>query len=218
MIYKEALKYDKRTYNQYYWSLLRTKHLLLFAFVPSNDYNSTINKICLFLFSFSLYYTVNGLFFNDSTIHQIYEEEGHYNVIYQLPQILYSTIISSIFKEIVRFLSLSEKNILKLKNDKKLDNLDEKKRRLLKILRIKFIWFFNISLLFLILFWYYLASFCAVYKNTQIHLLKDILITFGLSLIYPLGLYLIPGLFRIPSLKNNNKQCLYNISKIFQII
>ena len=83
MIYEEALKYDKRTYIQYYCSLLKTKHLLLFAFVPSNDYNSTTTKICLFFFAFSLYYTVNALFFNDSTIHEINEEEGQYNNIYQ---------------------------------------------------------------------------------------------------------------------------------------
>ena len=218
MIYEEALKYDKRTYIQYYWSLLRTKHLLLFAFVPSNDYNSTTTKICLFFFAFSLYYTVNALFFNDSTIHKIYEEEGHYNIIYQLPKILYSSLISSIINTIIRFLCLSEKDVIKLKNDKKSKNLNRKKIKLFKILRIKFIWFFNISLLFLILFWYYLSCFCAIYKNSQIHLLKDILISFGLSLTYPLGIYLIPGIFRISSLKNNKKSCLYKISKIIQLI
>ena len=218
MIYEEALKYDKRTYIQYYCSLLKTKHFLLFAFVPSNDYNSTTTKICLFFFSFSLYYTVNALFFNDSTIHEIYEEGGQYNINYQLPQILYSSLITSIFNMIIRFLSLSEKNILKLKNDKKNVDLIGKKNKLKKILRVKFIWFFNISLLFLILFWYYLSCFCAIYKNTQFHLLKDILISFGFSLIYPLIIYLIPGIFRISSLKNNKKSCLYKISKIIQLI
>ena len=54
MNFNEALKYDKRNYLNYYWSLLRTKHILLFAIIPSNDYNSTINKICLFIFSFAL--------------------------------------------------------------------------------------------------------------------------------------------------------------------
>ena len=88
----------------------------------------------------------------------------------------------------------------------------------MKFLKVKFIWFFNISLLFLILFWFYLSCFCAIYKNSQIQLLKDILISFGLSLMYPLGVYLIPGIFRIPSLKSKNKECLYKISKIIQLI
>ena len=63
--YKTALEIDKRTYFQYYISLIKKKQILIFTFYPTNDYNSMIIKICLFLFSFVLYYTVNALFFND---------------------------------------------------------------------------------------------------------------------------------------------------------
>ena len=35
--YKIAIKIDKRTYFQYYLSLIRTKHLLFFSFCPSFD-------------------------------------------------------------------------------------------------------------------------------------------------------------------------------------
>ena len=80
MKFEEALKYDKRTFIKYYISLLRTKHLLLFAFMPSSDYNSGLLKKCISLFSFSLYYTINGLFFTNSTIHEIYEEKGKYDL------------------------------------------------------------------------------------------------------------------------------------------
>ena len=90
LIYNKALLYDKRTYIEYYFSLLRIKHLIIFTF-----YNSTIIKICLLFFSFALYYTVNALFFTDSTMHKIYEDEGMFNIIYQIPQILYSSLISS---------------------------------------------------------------------------------------------------------------------------
>ena len=57
-----------------------------------------------------------------------------------------------------------------------------------------------------------------LYINTQIFLIKDSLISFTLSMIYPLGLYLIPGIFRIPSLKSNKKEMMYKISKIIQLI
>ena len=62
--------------------------------------------------------------------------------------------------------------------------------------------------------------FCAIYKNTQIHLLTDTLISFGLSFIYPFGIYLLPGMFRIPALSNhkNNRKCLYNFSKYLQML
>ena len=60
--------------------------------------------------------------------------------------------------------------------------------------------------------------FCVIYKNTQMHLLKDTLMSFGLSLIIPFVIYLLPGIFRIPSLSNANKkrQYLYNFSKFLQ--
>ena len=56
------------------------KQILIFTFYT--DYNSKIIKIILFLFSFALSFTKNTLIFNDSTIHQIYEDQGKFNIIY----------------------------------------------------------------------------------------------------------------------------------------
>ena len=212
LIYKDALKIDKRTYFEYYFSLLRRKQILLFTFYINNDYNSKSIKICLFLFSFALYYLVNALFFNDATMHKIYINEGKYIFIYQLSNILYSTLISSIINIILKNLSLSEMNIIEIKNNKEKEKNINKK----KCLIIKFNLFFILDFLFLILFWYYISCFCAIYKNTQFHLIKDTLISFGLSLLYPVGLCLLPGIFRIPALRasKQDKECLYKISKI----
>ena len=62
--------------------------------------------------------------------------------------------------------------------------------------------------------------FCAIYRNTQYHLIKDTLISFGSSLISPFGIYLLPGIFRIPSLSNpkNKRKYLYNISLLLQML
>ena len=223
LIFNEALKIDKRTYFQYYISLLRTKHLLIFSFYTNNDYNPRIIKIIIFLFSFALLYTVNSLFFQDSTMHKIYEDYGKYNFILQLPQILYSTIISFIFTFIIKNLSLIEKKIIEIKKKKDINiSNSDKLNNIMKSIKIKFIIFFFLSFLFFIMFWYYLSCFGAVYKNTQIHLLKDTIISLILSFIYPFGINLLPGLLRIPALKSRNKgskyKYLYNLSKFIQII
>ena len=87
------------------------------------------------------------------------------------------------------------------------------------MISIKGEWIGNINYYyFLLFFWYYISMFGAIYKNTQLYLLKDTLMSFGLSLIIPLGFYLFPGLFRIPALSNpkNKRLCLYNFSKILQ--
>ena len=218
--YSLAKKLDKRTYCQYYLSLLRTKHAIFFSFFNRNDYNASIIKIDLFFISFTIYYTVNALFFNDDTIHKIYEDEGKFNFIYQLPQIVYSTLISTFLNLLFKLLALSEGQIISFKENKKTNGLKKREDELRKLLKIKFLLFFIFGTIFLISFWYYISMFGAIYTNTQIHLIKDTLISFGLSLCYPIGIYLLPGIFRIPSLSNikNKRNCLYTFSKILQVI
>ena len=216
--FNNALVIDKRTYVQYYFSLLRTKHLLIFSFFPSNDYNSLIIKINLFLFNFSLYYIINGFFFTDSTMHKIYEDKGSFDFIYQLPQIIYSSIISALIDKVIKYFSLTEELALELKKEKADVNIFYKYTKTIRCLIIKFILFFFLAIIFLILFWYYISCFCAIYKNTQKHLIKDTLITFGLSMLYPFYLCLLPGLWRIPALRaeQKDKKLIYKLGTIIE--
>jgi hypothetical protein len=218
--YEKAIILDKRTYLQYYFSLLKKKHLILFTFLPTNDYNVMSLKIALFLVSFSLYLNINGFFFNDRTMRKIYEDNGAFNIIAQIPQILYSSIISSLINMILKVLSLSEKDILKIKEEKNLINSLKKSKKIEKCIRIKFVFFFLISEILMLFFWYFISCFCAVYNNTQVILFKDTLISFAISMLYPIGINLIPGIFRIPSLraKKKNKKCMYSFSKVIALI
>ena len=216
--YEKALKLDKRTYCEYYISLLKTKHLLIFTFFNNNDYNSKTIKICLFFFSFALFYTVNALFFTESKMHKIYEDEGEYIFIYQIPQIIISTIILSILRTIINYFSLSEKSILEIKNEKNIENIENKIPDVFNCLTIKFAIFFELSLITLIFLWYYLSCFCAVYKNTQLFLIKDTIIGFIVTLLYPLFINLLPGIFRIPSLSNGNRIIMYKFSRFVELL
>ena len=216
--YKDAILIDKRTFCQYYCSLLFKKHIILFSFCSKNDYNLIYVKITLFLLSFSLFFSINVLFFTDKTMHKIYETKGIYNLIIQLPKIIYSSIITSVFNLIIKSFALSDKNIIYLK---KIEGTKRKNEHLLKViacLKIKFNIYFVIGLLFLGFCWYYISVFCCVYVNTQIILIKDTFLSFGFSLLYPFIIYLIPGLFRIPSLKSKNSPFLYSFSKIIALI
>ena len=213
--YQKALKHDKRTYLQYYYSLIKTQHSILFAFYPMNDYNIKIIKVDLFFIDIVLNYAINALFFNDSTMHQIYEDQGEFNVNYQIPQIIYSSLISNLFSIIIKFPALTEENVLYIKHSKKYENFKKKAKKIYKILNIKFIVFCVVSSLMLLIFFYYVVCFCVVYKNTQIHLIKDSIFSFGLSLLYPFLFYLFPGILRIPALIYQ-KKTLYKISKFLQ--
>ena len=216
--YELAIQYDKRSYCEYYISLLRIKNNLFFSFCGVDDYNSKIIKINIFFIGFSIYYAVNALFYNDDTMHKIYEDKGSFDFIYQLPQIIYSSIISLILTTILKLLALSNDSIIEFKQNKTKENLYERGSELEKKLRIRFITYFLVSFIFLLFFWYYISMFGAIYINTQFHLLKDTLTSFGLSFIYPFFIYLLPGLFRIPALSDEKKKrkYLYKFSKFLQ--
>ena len=218
--YELALQYDKRTYCEFYISLLKTKHNFINSFLYGDDYNSKIIKINIFFVSYSIYYSINALFFDDGTMHKIYITEGSYNFEYELPKIIYSSLISMLLNIFLKFLALSNDEIIKFKNEKSKNDITKREMNLYFKLRIKFIFYFIISFIFLLFFWYYISMFGAVYKNSQYHLLKDTLISFGLSLIYPFGIYLLPSIFRKSALSDPKKgrKCLYNFSKFLQII
>ena len=80
--------------------------------------------------------------------------------------------------------------------------------------------FFFINLILLMFFWFYLGCFCAVYKNTQLHLIKDTLFSLGTSMIYPFLTCIFPGILRIASLrvKKHDKKCMFKLSKAFQYL
>ena len=85
---------------------------------------------------------------------------------------------------------------------------------------IKFISFFIISFLMLAFLWYYVSMFCAIYRNTQFHLIYDTLMSFGVSLLFPFVFYLLPGILRMISLsgKGHKRKILYEFSKILNFL
>ena len=218
--YNDAILYDKRHFIQYYFDLLKRKQIILFTFFSNNDYNIFNIKLSLFFFSFSLYFAVNALFFEDNTMHKIYESKGNLNIIFQIPHIVYSTIISSVINIIVKYFSLSSKYMIRVKKIKDKNESLRESAKLLRILKIKFNIYFFISFIFLIFFLYFISAFCAVYKNTQIILIENTLSSFLLSLLYPFGFSLLPCIFRIPALRDpkKNLQCLYDISKVIAFL
>ena len=171
----------------------------------------------LFFFSFCLDFAINALFFTDDTIHKIYQDKGDFDFLYQLPQILNSTLISIFIDSFIRNFALSQDNIIDLKR-RIVKKEKIKNKKFFQILKIKFILFF-ISTFFVLLFiWYYITCFCGIYINAQIHLIKDCIISLITSLFIPFVLYIIPGIFRISSLRieKPTRKLLYSFSQFLE--
>ena len=148
-------------------------------------------------------------------MHKIYKDRGKFDLLFQIPQILYSTLISKLIDTLIKTLALSQDIIVELKNEKEKYNINKKIAKALSNIKIKFILFYIFNFIILSCFWYYVTCFCGVYVNTQIHLIKDCIIILLTSFIYPFGIILIPGLFRIPALRMKNP-CLYKFSSFLE--
>ena len=213
IIFEEALENDKRNFCQYYFSLIKIKHPLIFSFSQNKDYNPNVIKICIFFFSLGVFLTINAFFFNDSKMHQIYLDNGKFNFTYNIPHIIYTLIIFYIINIIIKRFFLSQNNILEIKHKSNQYNVNAKVVIVIRYLIIKFTCYFIFSIIFLIICWYYLSCFCIIYKHTQLHLFIITLIGYAFSLIYPFFINLIPGIFRISSLKHPEK-CFYKTSQV----
>ena len=217
--YKEALNYDKRTCCEYYCVLIKNKQLFFFAFCTFDDYNSGIIKKFIFFLSLALHYTINALFFTDSNMHKIYLDSGAFNFSYQYPKILLSSLISTVILRIIlETLVLTERGVAKLKKQKNYKAALDMKNSLMRNINIKFGIFFVVNFILLIFFWYYLTCFNAVYNNTQIYLIENTGISFCISLFFSVVYNIIPTIFRLSSLSSKNSECLYKVSKYFQVI
>ena len=94
------------------------------------------------------------------------------------------------------------------------ENKDKTELKAKKMIKIKLIIFFAVTIVLMLFFWYFITCFCGIFTNTQVNWIIDSCITFGFCMVYPFILNLIPGAFRIPALRARNKDqsLLYKIS------
>ena len=107
--------------------------------------------------------------------------------------------------------------ILKLK-DKDKKNFFKKMNEMINVVTLKFLLCFAICLVFLLLSWFYLACFLAIFPKTQIYLIKLTIVSFSFTLIIPLIIYLLSAFLRIRALNRNNESmgCFYKLSQYLQ--
>ena len=187
----------------------------------TNDYNSFIVKVCFLSFVFGICLGINTFFFTDKVIHKYYEKKGKETylncTISHLSSIIISTIIASIIKSIMLILTFTDVDVIEIK-DKTTMLREEKTNRALIKLTSKSILFFIINFVAMTLCWIYVGSFSIVFKNTQMFLLINGVITFCGVLLLPVFYCLLTAFLRMIALKGKDKECLYKFSQFLELI
>jgi len=199
-----------------YWATLKREHLIIFTFFNCDDYNLLTIKLSRFIFLFVGDMALNVFFFSDDSMHRLFLNYGKYDFYQQIPQIVYSTIFSQIIEVFLCFLSLTDKYFYQLKynfiNGKKNENI-----KVIKVIHRKLFFFYLFTFIFFCFYWYLISVFCAVYRNTQKHFVKDSLISFSIGLLYPFVFYFISSSLRICAIKDKEQkqfECIYKFSDI----
>ena len=137
-----------------------------------------------------------------------------------MPAIIGSLFFSYAIFLGLKFLSLTEFDILQMKNIKKKTSLGKYYAKLLKKIFKKYVIFAVVNVCFFIFSWVYLSCFCAVYNNAQIYLIINTIISFTGALLYPFIFCSIPTVLRFFSLRDlsKNREIFYKISRIIQML
>ena len=214
--YKEAIGVDMRTFKQIYISFVEYYHPLIFLCYKGKDYNTIYIKLSLILIIFSLNYFLNAIFITKQMIHEIYETKNNNDIGKFIPYIFASFIICYVLDRLIRFFSLSDDNILSVSKEVLYNNAKIKAYKSRKILFYKYICFYSLGIASIIMFGYYLATFGAVYQNTQFILIKNALISYVIYLVFPFIMIALPSIFRRYALKDATRQWMFDLSRVLQ--
>ena len=151
--YPEAIIMDQRNFFQIYLSLLKREHRIIFTFFICRDYNLKPVKMSRFIFLLATDIAMNVFFFSDASMHKIFLNYGKYNFVQQIPQIIYSTIVSQIIEVFLCFLSLTDKHIYQIKSLEININNSKVIKEVLKCIKIKLVIYFVITFIFFCFYW-----------------------------------------------------------------
>ena len=217
--YEKALDCDDRTFCEYYCGLLYIGHILFNVFCRCDDYNLFSLKFGLLILLFPINLTYNIFFYTSEEIKITHVKK--LSDLSTLTNSLLHSVLSSIFSMVtlilLKFLCLTHNSIRGLRRITNIKKAKEKSKSVLRCVKIRIFVYYIISMLFLLVFGYYVACFCSVYVNTQIELIESMFVSWFLSLLYPFGIYFVTTILRLLSLKCEKKFC-YRINQIMQFI
>ena len=172
MDYYDAIKKDKRAFCEYYRDKLKTNQIILNAFYFKEPLKPRAIKILLFILQIDLYFFVNGLFFNEEYVSQIFhlENDTFYDTFQRfLGNCFYSALVGVIVNYIIECFFIDEikiKGILKREKE----NLFILKYEIVQIakdIKHRYIYYIVISFIITIFSWYHISCFNVIYPHMK---------------------------------------------------
>ena len=214
LYYEEAIIYDKRTYLCMFWGFLVDSQIIFGTFFTEDNLDLFVIKLSFLIFTFQISFFLNALFYTDEYISNAYHNDGVLDFFSGLPKVIYSFIATLVTTNLLRMLSSSKSELIKLiKHNDKMNVLVNMITIKLEKLQKKLILYFFLLFILQSFFLYYVTAFCAVYRYSQTYWFMGCLESFGMDLLVCLIICIFLSIFRYISVKKRIK-CFYILAGI----
>ena len=173
MDYDDAIKKDKRKFRDYFIDRLKTNQILLNTFYYSEPIRPRTIKILLLILNIDLYFFINGLFFNEEYISDIFhsnDDESFSDFVFRFTEnCFYTTFVGVFVNYIIDCFFVEEKKIKGILKREK-DNLiilNYEITQLIRGIQKRYKYFIIISFVITIFTWYYASCFNNIYPYTK---------------------------------------------------
>jgi hypothetical protein len=221
MEFDDAIKRDKRKFCEYFCDVLQEKQSFAYTFIASDPINTRMIKLILFSLNIALYFVVNGLFFSESFISELYhtkEDESFFSFIPRtIDKVIYTTLVSIFIGYMTDFFFLDENKIKGIFKRDKNNRLILKRSitMLIREIQKRYISFIIMTLVIMIISLYYILCFNYVYPKTQIEWIKSSILIIIVMQILSVLKCLYETIFRFLSFKCESEK-LYKVAKLFE--
>ena len=211
---------DKRRFQEYFCDSLKEKQIFVNTFCNYDPFRPISIKIILLILNLVMYMVVNGLFYGEEVISQIYHIEGEESFFGYFPRsiirFLYSTIVGVVIGYIIDCFFIDEKKMKKIfiREKENITNLKTQIVNLNKKIKKNYIGFIISVFVLLLLFGIYLLCFNYAYRHTQYEWIKSSITLIIIVQVLSILAALIETILRFIALNFRNER-IFKISKLF---
>ena len=222
MEYDDAIKFDKRSFGRYFLDNLEQNQSFAYTFFARDKINTRMIKLILFVLNICLYFVVNGFFFSEAYISELYHSgEKDKNFFSFVPRtidkIFYTTIVAVFINYLTEFFFLSENKVKGIFKREQKNKVVLKKSIVLLIQEIqkRYISFIIMTQILFLFSLYYVLCFNYVYPKTQVEWIKSSILIIIIMQILSILKCLFEAIFRFLSFKCESEK-LFKLSKFFE--
>jgi hypothetical protein len=179
MEYDDAIKLDKRSFCVFFIDKLKSKQIIMNTFCNREKIIPMSIKIILLALNIDLYFVVNGFFFNEEYLAEVFEldEEDSFFSFFprSIGRFFYTTIVGIIVGIIIDCIFVEENKIKRIFLREKEDSMQLKYEISMVVQNIKkrFTIFIILCIFISIISWYYISCFNNTYPKIKMEWIKS---------------------------------------------